>query len=291
MELEIGIMKISVYSDSEKTIGGGWSFLNGFKKYIQIYDDIETADIIFIPSSSMVGKTDKLEQLKKSGKKIVLRVDNAVRDSRNRGAGMAKMKRIAQMADYVVYQCKWARDYLQPYLKSNNHIIIYNGIDTDIFNPQGLYIDFKNNVYNKIYLYSRFNRDETKRWEKAWYDYQMIQRDNSLARLIIVGKFSDELVNYNFDFFMNENFHYLGIVDSPIEMAKAYRGCDVLLAPYYNDCYSNTIQEAMACGLEVICDDTGGNPELLKNGVISARDMVNEYINLFEELCHHTENH
>lgn len=281
-------MKIYIYNDSEQKIGGGWTFIDNFVKGFDkglLTNNPNKATIIFIPSSSMVGKTDNIEAFKNMGKKIVLRVDNAVRDSRNRGSGMSKMKRISDMSDMVIYQSRWAFQYLQPYLKSHQFHTIYNGVDTDIFKKDGESIDF--GKHKPIYLYSRYNKDETKRWEKAWFDFQMIYRNFPESKLVICGRFSDEIRQYNFDFFNGENYQYIGVIESPQEMAKVYRGCNILLAPYYNDCYSNTIQEALACGLHIECDETGGNPEILKNGAIPIQSMCNNYFEVFKEITAH----
>lgn len=277
-------MLVNIWNDSKQGIGGGWTFIGNLTRGLGVVGGVELtdskeADIIFIPSSSMVGKTDEILELKKQGKRIVLRVDNATRDSRNRGAGMSRMKRLAEMADWVIYQSYWALDYLQPYLNAQHYSVIYNGIDTEVFKPEGARYDF--GQYYPIYLYSRYNRDETKRWEKAWYDFSMIYRHNPNSKLVIVGQFSDELRQYNFDFFMGERFEYLGVIDNPHTMASVYRGCHILLAPYYNDCYSNTIHESLSVGLEVVCDDTGGNNELKRNKVIAKEKMAEKYKELF----------
>src|SRR5688572_26385879 len=153
----------------------------------------EEADIYLIPSPTMVQREEVLKA-KDDGKKIVLRLDNAVRNSRNRNTGMTRMYDFAQWADLVVYQSEWARDYLKPFLKKDGAVII-NGVDTDLFHGEDHYDK------GNIYLYSRFNRDETKNWEVARYWYSQRQIDFPDAELWIVGQFSPELVEGNFDFY------------------------------------------------------------------------------------------
>jgi glycosyltransferase involved in cell wall biosynthesis len=278
-------MKIAILNESKQGIGGGWSFIanltKGLKEIGVFLSAPDEADIVLIPSATMTSR-DRVNELKAKGKKIVLRLDNIPRNSRNRGAGTTRLFDIAQVADKVIYQSRWAKEYLQPFLKRDG-TIIYNGIDTNIFKPEGAAKDFVHtrNLY-PVYLYSRFNRDETKGWERAWYDFQMIARQNPRAKLIIVGQFSDELKAYNFDFYNKEIIEYFGVVNTPEEMAKVYRGCHVLLAPYFNDCYSNTIQEAIACGLDIRAELSGGTPELLHNGVIDLKTMAQKYM---EELA------
>jgi len=178
-----------------------------------------------------------------------------------------------------VWQSEWARFYLKDVIHREG-VVIYNGVDTDIFNKDGEVHDFgkKENVY----LYSRYNRDETKQWERVWYNFQMIYKDNNDAQLILVGNFSPEHQEYNFDFFRGEKIQYLGIVQEPKEMARIMRGCKYLMASYYNDCYSNTYSEGLACNMELYEPDmSGGTPELIKNGVIPLESMAKEYEQVF----------
>lgn len=277
-------MKVAILNESKQQLGGGFSFIRNLSNSLDcLVDSPSVADIILIPSPTMT-HPDTVEKLKAEGKKIVLRLDNIPRNSRNRGAGTTRMKAIADMADVVIYQSIWAKNYLEPFIKKTGPVI-YNGLDTGIFNPTGAAKDFKHGDADKrVYLYSRFNRDETKGWERVWYNFQMITRENPNSKLVIVGQFSDDLRQYNFDFFMGEDVEYLGVVNDPNEMAIIYRGCDTLLAPYFNDCYSNTIQEAMACGLELKVDRSGGTQELLVNGVITNGYMAEKYLEVFNEL-------
>lgn len=281
-------MKINLLNESKQSLGGGFSFIDNFYTGMigrsdEIVNDWRQSDVVLVPSASMVSK-ETFKAVKEAGKKIVLRVDNIPRNSRNRGTGTSRLKMMSDAADLVVFQSKWAFDYVGYFLKRGG-VVINNGIDTTVFNKEGKKITFNDGVFQPIYLYSRFNRDETKRWEWAWYKYQLIQRRQPEAKLVIVGQFSQEQVDFNFDFYNNENIQYIGIVDNPLTMAMIYRGCDYLLATYSNDAYSNTYQEAMACGCELFEPDmSGGTPELIEQGVIDCRTMVSKYLQVFKTL-------
>ena len=280
-------MKIFIANKSTQKIGGGWSFISNLTKYlkykVEFIKNIADCDIFFIPSASMVSK-ENVDKAKKLKKKIILRVDNILKDSNNRGCGMSRLKKYADMADMIVWQCNWTKDYIGWWLKkegidiNKKSQIIYNGVDTEIFNPKGQAMP--KSGYPQ-YLYVRYGRDEQKQWHQAWYEYQMIQRKNLKAHLWLVGKWSSEIVGYNFDFFVGEKYKYWGIVEDRNLMAQIYRGTDILLAPYYNDCFSQTMLEAAACGCHVECNNTGGNLELMQLKDISAKRMAEEYFNLF----------
>lgn len=279
------MIKVYLANDSKQSLGGGWTFLRNIRKGLiklnhQIVDRIEDCDVFLIPGATMVNRKT-VERAKELKKKIVTRCDNIPRNSRNRNTGTSRLRDFTLLADKVVYQSEWAKEYIMPFINREGPVV-YNGVDIDIFKKAGLRMGFRG---SPTYLYSRFNRDETKRWEEAWYEYQMIQRRNPKAKLVIVGNFSPEQVEYNFDFFMGENYEYLGVIESPEEMARIYRSCDYFLATYYNDCYSNTYCEAIACGCQLYRPNlSGGTAEVIEQGVIKLEDMTKEYVEIFEEL-------
>lgn len=276
-------MNINLVNQSKQGLGGGWTFLRTFEKYLRKQGvnvtDTFSSEIVFISGATMV-KRDDVTRWKREGKKIVLRVDNIPRNSRNRGAGTPRLYDFAQMADLVIYQSEWARDYIMPFIKKDGPVIL-NGADTDIFKTDG---EARPREGTPQYLYARFSRDETKMWEIAWYDYIRIQRLFVNANLWIVGQFSPEVTQYNFDFFMNEKFQYLGIQDDPEDMAEIYRGTDVLIIPYFNDGCSQTLIEARNCGVKGygfgLTGKTGGAPEIMAAPleVLSAEYMTKKYV-------------
>lgn len=261
-------MKIYFANQSKQTIGGGWTFLDNLKKGLKTIDpniifsdDIKNSDIYFISGATMVLREEVLSA-KSLNKKIILRVDNIPKNSSNRNTGTSRLKDFAELADLIIYQSEWAREYIGSWLNKKGEVIM-NGADMSIFNPIGEKIPKEG---KRQYLYIRSSRNESKRWEEAWFYYQLIHRKNKNSNLWIVGQFSDELINYNFDFFNNEKFHFWGNVDHN-QMAIIMRSADVLLIPYYNDACSNTLLEGLASGLMIDTIDsgrTGGAPEILK---------------------------
>lgn len=279
-------MKIFLAAYQPDRVGGGWSFSRNLAK--SLGDDVvsyDEADIFFVSGASMI-KPEEAEQAKRDGKKVVLRVDNALKHSRNQGKGMERMRRVAAVADLVVYQCQWAKDYLDDFLGHPNSRIIYNGVDLDIFYPGD-----RSKLNGSRYLYSCSSKNETKRWEWVWWRYQQIQKENPGATLFITGSISTPVLENGFDFFQGERYRYLGVIDNPQNMADIYRASDYLFAVYSNDCYSNTCLEALACGVELIeVDMTGGTPELIRNWEMLGREwngldrMATDYISALEGL-------
>lgn len=257
-------MKIYIPHSEDNKTGGGWSWISNIKKAIPEHlTSYELCDIYLIPSPSMCSK-EEVDQAQADGKKIVLRVDNIVRNSRNRNTGMSRMKRFAQQANLVIYQSEFARTLLLPYLERDG-VVILNSVDTRIFNPSGR---MENEVAK--YMYSRVNRDETKNWEMARLLFQQESwKRRGQTKLNIVGQFSPELIEYNFDFYMNEDYNFWGVMTDPASLASIYRDSDYFIYSYWNDACSNSLIEALCCGC-VISDPhamlkTGGAPEIVEN--------------------------
>lgn len=271
-------MKIHVAQYQPGRTGGGWTFADSFVKGMSdLIADYNEADIYFVASPSMVQRAE-VEQAKADGKKIVLRLDNAVRNSRNRNTGMSRMKDFCDWADVVIYQSNWAKDYLMPFTGVDGAVIL-NGIDTEIFRPaRSLAADITR------VLYSRFNRDETKNYEVARYWFSQYAQENPGANLSIVGQFSEDLRNGNFDFYNGEDYRYFGVLNI-YAMADLYRNCGSFLYTYFNDACSNSLIEALCSGCKIVGDSyyrkTGGADQIIK----AFQEKGTEYFS-YERMCH-----
>ena len=274
-------MKIHLANQSSQKLGGGWTFLNTFEKYVKRTDTVicglDDCDVVFISGATMVSRDD-VQAWKRRGKKIVLRIDNIPRNSRNRNTGTSRLYDFASLADLVIYQSEWARNYIAPFVKKNGPVIL-NGADTEIFNLLG---DARPRDGKPQYMFAQYSKDETKRWHEAWYEYILAQRIHQNAHLWLVGRFSKDHMVYNFDFFQGEKYDYLGVMETPEEMAELYRSTDVLLLPYYNDACSNTLIEYRQCNPDgkIHHNETGGTPEIMKAPLttLTAEYMTNRYL-------------
>lgn len=283
-------MKVHLANYQADKLGGGWSFARNLAKGLgDELSNYEDADIYFIAGPTMVSPDD-VEQAKRDGKRIVLRIDNIVRNSRNRNTGMSRMKRFTEMADAVVFQSEYALHLLGHQFLDIDGPVILNGCDTDIFHPNG-----REEALDARYIYSRVNRDETKNWEMARFIFQQQSNDrDGHAFLNIVGEYSPELVEYNFDFYQGERFKYWGPVRDPQIMALIYRNSDYLIYTFWNDACSNTLIEALCCGCTVVDEFgmrfTGGAPDILDKFMEHGADyftlerMTNDYKEVFNGL-------
>lgn len=306
-------MKIYLANESKQGLGGGWTFMQNIKEAmalikadVQFVNDINEADIYFISGSSMVSR-DEVLNAKQHGKKIVLRVDNIARNSRNRNTGTTRLYDMAQVADHIIFQSKWAKEKILPLINSerddisnefNQNLygsggrktfdisktsIIYNGANTHIFTRRG-------NLLPKVgidtrYLIVRYNRDNNKRIEESLDIYTSEWIKNKNIELWIIGQFSREMVAAYFDFYLGERYSFMGVIENRTKLASLMRSCDALIYPSYSDACPNTVIEARACGLEIIHHGHAGIPEIMDEDLdISLERMGKEYYEVFNKL-------
>lgn len=281
-------MKVHLANYQANKLGGGWSFANNIAKGLgDQLGSYEESDVYLICGATMASYED-VEKTKKDGKRIALRVDNIVRNSRNRNTGMSRMERFADLADVVIYQSEYAKEILGDQFLKRDGPVILNGCDTSIFNDRG-----REEAVDARFVYSRVNRDETKNWEMARFVFQQeFYAREGTAHLNLVGEFSPELQEYNFDFYQGERFKYWGVVSDPQLMAHIYRDSDYLIYTFWNDACSNTLLEALCCGCNVVDPygmlDTGGAPDIMhcfeEHGgaeYFGLERMVKEYLDVF----------
>lgn len=269
-------MKVHVAGYEPNRIGGGWTA----SRYLHEglggvgYDE---AEIVLISGATMVDRS-LVDRAKQEGKKIVLRVDNHLLNSRNRNSGMTKMKDFVDKSDLVIYQSNWAKEYLMPFTKKDGKVIL-NGVDTDLF--------YHTDQQNNHCVYIRSSRINEKGWEMArhWYTVNSLKQD--LGMLTIVGKFSRDNIENNFDFYNNEQFRFVG--EQPREnVADILRHSKYFMYSYFMDCCSNTLLEARASGCEIVdiygMLDTGGAKEIMELEDLSIGRMINQYKEALLEL-------
>ena len=290
------MMKKFVYiaNKSQQKLGGGFIFLDNLRKgsngMCKFVDKWEDCHIFFIPSATMAMR-DEATAAKSARKRIVLRIDNMPKDSRNRGTAFSRMRDFAQMADVIIFQSEWCRQYVGEYLEMSHKVnlskshVIYNGVDTEIFFHKD---DPK--TRGETYLFTTFNTDENKRFPEAAYDFHQrhkkAKRDGKpLPQLKLVGNFPKEIVPYNFDFFDGEKVTYSPPVANRMQMADVFRSCQYIYFPAFADAAPNTVSEAIACGCNVLlANPVGGTAEVIKKfsqSIITIQEMADKYLKAF----------
>jgi len=247
----------------QDSVGGGSTFIQNLKKFEKLgYKLVDSGDydIFFIAGASLADRGE-VERAEEENKPIVLRIDNILEDSKNRNTGMPRLREFAEKSEVIVYQTEWAKKLMKPYCGNQEGAVINNGVDTDIFYP-------KNNTNENIKVfYSKFSRNEVKRFHEVQYFWREYNLEKKGDELILVGRFADDVrkINNPFEFHNGEKFNYKGILQ-PEAMAEVIRSCNVAFIPYFADACSNTILEIQACGVPVLYNAYGGTKELVMNG-------------------------
>lgn len=279
-------MKIYLNIPPENKIGGGFTFVRNFLKGIQGKAEIvprwEDCDV-FLICGVTIASEGEVKAARAAGKKIVLRVDNVPRKSRNRRSSPhLRLKEYAELADVVVYQSEWAKRYCEPLCGDGT--VIYNGVDTSVFYP------VKSEQNQHRYFYAYHGKNEQKQF---WTAHLLFQYEHRLfpdkAEFWFINDFGrdlPELQDANFDFWNGEQFQHLPLIGEPALMAGVLRQCRYLIYPAVADASPNMVLEARACGLDVVgyADRSlSGTVELLDPKLdISLERMVDEYLQLFE---------
>ena len=146
--------------------------------------------------------------------------------------------------------------------------LIHNGVDTDAFSPYdkrvareelGLPLD------TRIFLFSANSlEDENKGLSRIIQALESLSLSSIM--LVCIGKCTSE------EMFLRLSFpvKVTGYVCSQVEIAKYYSAADFYLQASYIETFSQTLIEAMACGIPVVTTQSGGASEVVHsfNGIL-----------------------
>lgn len=271
----------------ENGISGGHTFYRNFRKgmaeKVHFVDSWQECDVFFITGITIVDISE-VQEAKKAGKKIVLRVDNVPRKSRNRrSTPHQRLKEIAEISDVVIYQSEWAKDYCRPLC--GDGVVIYNGVDQSIFKPN-YEIQNKNH-----YVFAYHGKNEQKNFWEAWLRFQYIFRSNPNATFEFIYDFGtslSELEAARYDFWQGESYIHSQRKESPEEMAEFFqRAGGGLIYPSICDASPNVVLEARSCDCPILYPadkELSGTQELLEIADISSERMCEEYYGVFKVL-------
>lgn len=250
-------IKISIcFEIKNKPRGGGNQFLKALKEFFErngVYAyDSRDADIILYNSYQYIAETLRR---KKSKHILVHRIDGPIRlyntlsDKRDGVTNIAN--RI--LADGTIFQSKWSRvkNYQMGLKPTPFASTIPNAPDPDLFNHQGK-IPFSRS--RKIRLVAT---SWSSNWSKGFAVYKWMDENIDLLR-------------YEMSFIGTSpvKFHNIRHVQ-PMpskELAEMLKMSDIFITASQNDPCSNSLIEAMHCGLPAIALNDGGHPEIVRKG-------------------------
>jgi glycosyltransferase involved in cell wall biosynthesis len=237
-------------------------------------------------------------RIKKKGIKILYRINGVYLGKEGLESFDNKtLEQLHTLADKVIYQSKFSLVEVQEYLNvsiEKQPTIVYNGVDTELFTPEGKTIDRKG--YENILLSAGLFRPNKRPQDVIDAMPYILERfPNTLYALVgpeSYGNIFQAMVNKINYYRIENNVAFIGPVEQET-IPVYYRSADIFMHLAWLDPCPNTVIEAMACGLPVIHAATGGTPELVNEPdliISSAYDndrpySLEKYDRILEKHC------
>lgn len=237
--------------------GGGHQFLRAFmKQATQRGIRLENNRISQATRSCLFNSFNfdekRLSLMKRDSVLYVHRVDGPIDVYRGRNDGIDKqIYDISQkFADKTIFQSQYSLEkHLELGMQFKNPTVIMNAADPEIFHKNNR-IEFSQN--RKIKLIASSWSDNINKGASVyqWLDEHL---DWRCFEFTFVGRIPIEF----------KNILTLPPVDSS-RIAKLFREHDIYITASRNDPCSNSLLEALSCGLPAIYLQSGGHPEIVK---------------------------
>jgi len=206
-----------------------------------------------------------IRKIYKHKKPYILRVDGCYYQ-KDRKSGNKSLEKAILDSSHLIFQsqfsfelCKGILDIDKKVKKKSNYSIVYNGIDLD-------YI--KNIPFNKKIKAGSFVAGA--RWRDNKRTFSILDgflKSKTGRHLYMIGdvgvgesrSYLNKVKKYN-----SEHIHILG-GKSEEETISIMKSCDYLIHLCHIDSCPNIVIEALSCGLNVLCTNLGGTPELVRD--------------------------
>ncbi|MDO8529803.1 MAG: glycosyltransferase [bacterium] len=270
-------MKIHIlYSFQSQPWGGGNQFLKALKHELEnqgLYEEtLQKADVILFNSHHGMNEVFKAKK-KFSGKVFIHRIDGPLYLTRGSSKDLDILIHAFNglVADGTVFQSAWckAKNTSVFKLATKYETVIPNASDRGIFTKQ-------EKVFNpaKVRLIAS---SWSSNWQKGFEIYKYLDDylDFSKYEMTFVG---NSPVAFN-------NITQIEPVHSK-ELAEILHRHDIYITASQNDPCSNSLIEALSCGLPAVALRDGGHPELVGGGgelFNSPQDLLEK----IEKVAHH----
>lgn len=179
----------------------------------------------------------------------------------------------------LIYQSLYCKKIAESIFQNKIHkkfSIINNGVPLDIFNPNGKNFRDKLEIFkdSKVIITSAHWRRHKRLEETIKLINLLNQSGKQKYKLIVLGK-TDLSKSYN----ENKDIIFAGEI-KPNRLAEWYRSADLYVHLAWIEPAGNTQNEAMACGLPVVCCNNGGLRDTVINadgGIVSRADKDYEF--------------
>jgi len=250
-------MKINIlFTLKNEPWGGGNQFLKSLKKELiarnHYTNSFVNTDFYIFNSHHNLKKVKILKKLFPK-KTFIHRVDGPIYKIRQKDVKIDQeiYKANAQLADGTIFQSNWSREqnYLQGMQKKAYEAVIINAPDQDIFNNQQSPVIKAGQKVKLIATSWSSNK-------KKGFDYYSYLDEN-----LDFSKFDFTFVGNSPIIFKNiQTINPLSSENLAEELKKRH----IYITASENDPCSNSLIEAMHCGLPALALNNGGHPEIIK---------------------------
>ena len=270
---ELSILSSRIASQTEKAdlaifhefapppSGGGHQFLRAFWRAAEAGGlRVENNSISQTTRACLMNSFNfderRLRRLRRNSVLYVHRVDGPIDTYRGRNDGVDQnIWRVnREMADKSIFQSHYS---LEKHLEFKNPVVILNAVDAEIFNN------------HRRLAFSRERK--TRLIASSWSD--------NINKGALVYQWLDEHLDwerYEFTFVGRSPIQFRNIrmippVDS-LQMAELFQQHDIYLTASKNDPCSNSLIEALNCGLPAIFLQSGGHPEIVQEAGLGFKE-------------------
>lgn len=262
--------------------GGGNQFLKALRSEFQridVYtDEPDDADIYLFNGNPIgnISRVDRLHNIRRRypEKVYLFRLDGPTFLIRGRDKYQDQLLKgiCDNYMDGIIFQSEWCRQKNKELtgISASYEKVIHNAPDREIFNPAGRVAFSKDRKVRII--------------ATSW--------SSNIRKGFEVYRYLDEHLDwsrYDMTFLGNSPFafkHIRWVKPQPsAELAQLLKQHDVYLTASRQDPCSNSLLEALSCGLPVLALNDGGHPELIGNGgmLFEKKDEVPEKLALLAE--------
>jgi len=273
-------MKIHIlYKTKSSPYGGGNQFLKALRNEfikMKVYScNVRETDVILFNSHHFL---EDAMRYKSSDKLFVHRIDGPVFDVRggDRTTDKIIFRFNSLFSDGTVFQSQWSREkcYIRGLQKMKYETVIMNAPDSDIFNSKGKF-SFERN--RKIKLIST---SWSSNWRKGFDIYRFLDEnlDFSKYEMTFLG---ESPVGF-------KNIKHIKPLPSE-GVADILKKNDIFIIASENDPCSNSLIEALHCGLPAVARNSGGHPRIigksgeLFNGSEDIISSINRVVSNYEK--------
>jgi glycosyltransferase involved in cell wall biosynthesis len=256
--------------------GGGNQFLRSLKKHLQsihVYDEnIATAEVVLFNSHQCAKEAAKVK-LSYPKKCFIHRIDGPMRLYSLRNDERDDIVFIANkcLADATIFQSAWSQEQNHRLGLHQNSFetVIPNAPEPSIFNRQG------KTSFSKDHKIRLIATSWSPNWKKGFQVYQWLDAnfDFNKYEMVFVGKSPVKF----------KNIEHISPLSSK-NIAEKLKENDIFIFASPIEACSNSLLEALHCGLPVVGIDGSSNPKLIgKGGEIFT--CCDEIPNLLEKIA------